>query len=132
MHGRFSAHKWAGRSLINNMKNQYPVRSTMSLAVRIVPCLLFVVSLAAQAATEEQINKRFTASPGGTVVVDVDFGSINVSTNAGSEVVVDVWRKVSRSSKSDEEKFLRDNPVKFDQEGGTVTIKCATKSVTRR
>jgi len=114
------------------MKNQNSIGSTTSVAVKIAACLLLLAALAAQAATEEQINKRFAAQPGGTVVVDVDFGSINVSTNSGSEVVVDVWRKVSRSSKSDEEKFLQDNPVKFDHEGGTVTIKCATKSVTRR
>src|SRR6266478_192500 len=114
------------------MKNRYLIGSTTSFVLRIAPCLVLVASLVAQAATEEQINKKFTAQPGGTVVVDVDFGSINVRTNAGSEVVVDVWRKVGRSSKSEEEKFLRDNPVKFDQNGNTVTIKCAAKTSTSR
>src|SRR4051812_23246459 len=75
------------------------------------------VSGTARAATEEQINKKFSVKPGGTVVVDIDFGSIEVSTNATSEVIVDVWRKVGRSSKSAEEQFLKDNPVKFSQDG---------------
>jgi hypothetical protein len=55
--------------------------------------------------------------------VEVDFGSIDVSTNATSEVVVDVWRKIGRKKKADEEALLRDNPVEFAQDGNTVTIR---------
>jgi len=86
--------------------------------------LLFLIgaSFAAQAATEEKLHKLFPAQPGGTVVVEVDFGTIDISTNATSEVVVDVWRKIGRRKKADEETFLRDNPVEFSQEGKTVTI----------
>src|SRR6266853_5147516 len=89
--------------------------------------LLPLVSGTARAATEEQINKKFSVKPGGTVVVDIDVGSIEVGTNATSEVVVDVWRKVGRSSKSAEEKFLKDNPVNFSQDGDTVTISLKSK-----
>jgi len=84
--------------------------------------LLLVNSIAAFAATEEKLHQQFPAQPGGAVVVEVDFGSINISTNATSEVVVDVWRKIGRKNKADEEAFLRDNPVKLTQEGNTVTI----------
>jgi len=68
---------------------------------------------AALAATEEQLNRHFAVQPGGKVVVDVDFGSINISTNAGNEVVVDVWRKIGRKSKAAEEEYLKANPVEF-------------------
>src|SRR5215475_11854400 len=91
-------------------------------------CGLMLLPLAANAATEEQINKKFSVKPGGTIVVDVDFGGIEVGTNATSEVVVDVWRKIGRSSKSAEETFLKDNPVNFSQNGDTVTITQKTKS----
>lgn len=91
-------------------------------------CGLIVLPLAVQATTEEQINKKFTVKPGGTVVVDIDFGGIEVGTNATSEVIVDVWRKVGRSSKSAEEKFLKDNPVNFSQDAETVTISSKSKS----
>jgi hypothetical protein len=91
--------------------------------------LLFLISaVAAQAATEEQLHQRFPAQPGATVVVEVDFGSIDVSTNATSEVVVDVWRKIGRRKKADEEAFLRDNPVEFSQDSRTVTIRSHGKS----
>ena len=91
--------------------------------------LLFLIgSVAALAATEEKLNHRFSVQPGGTVVVEVDFGNIDVSTNATSEVVVDVWRKIGRKKKADEEAFLRDNPVEFAQEGNTATIRSHGKS----
>ena len=91
-------------------------------------CGLIVLPLATQAATEEKVSKKFSVKTGGTIVVDVDVGGIDVGTNATGEVIVDVWRKASRSSKSDEEKFLKDNPVTFSQKGDTVTVRCKTKT----
>ena len=41
---------------------------------------------------------------------------------------MDVWRKIGRKKKADEEAFLRDNPVEFVQEGNTVTIRSHGKS----
>jgi hypothetical protein len=96
-------------------------------AVLVALCGSMVLPVTARAATEEQINKKFSVKPGGTVIVDIDFGGIDVGTNATSEVIVDVWRKVGRSSKSAEEKFLKDNPVNFSQEGDTVTISSKSK-----
>ena len=96
--------------------------------MKLIPILLFAGSLAVCAETEEQINKRFSVQPGGKLVVDVDFGSIDVRTNTTSEVVVDVYRKVSRRNKSSEEEFLRERPVTFSQEGDTVTIRSRAKS----
>src|SRR5215510_10947481 len=85
-------------------------------------------SVTATGATEEQINKKFSVKSGGTIVVDVDYGSIEVGTNATSEVIVDVWRKVGRSSKSAEETFLKENPVIFSQDGDKVTISQKSKN----
>jgi hypothetical protein len=80
-------------------------------------------SLAATGATEEKLNQRYAVHPGGKLLVEVDFGSIDVTTNATSEVVIDVWRKVTRKKKADEEAFLRDNPVSFSQDGSAVTVR---------
>ena len=85
--------------------------------------LWLLTSMAARAATEEQLHQQFTVQPGGRLVVDVDFGSVNVSTHAASEVVVDAWRSVTRSSKSAEEAFLEAHPVNFSQDGNTVAIR---------
>jgi len=91
--------------------------------------LLPLAALAALAATEEQLNQRFTAQPEGKLVVDVDFGSIDVVTHASAEVVVDVWRRITRKNKADEEEFLRDHPVSFSQDGNTVTVSSRRKGV---
>lgn len=90
--------------------------------------LLLASCLALSAETEEQLNKRFAVQTGGKLVVDVDFGSIDVSTNATSEVIVEVLRKVSRRNKTDEEAFLRERPVTFSQDGNTVTVHSRGKS----
>lgn len=75
------------------------------------------------AGTDEQLNKRFTVSPGGgKLVVDVGFGSIDVKTNGTSEVTIDVVRNVALGSKADEAEFFRDHPVSFSQDGDTVTV----------
>jgi len=84
--------------------------------------LLLASALALCAETEEKVTKRFTVQPGGTVVVDVDFGSIDVSTNDAKEVVVDVVRRVNRASQAEEEEFLANRPLTISPEGNTVTI----------
>ena len=85
--------------------------------------LLFVGSWAALAATEEQISPNFNVPPGGKLVVDVDFGSVTVTTNSVSGVTADVWRKVDRNNKAEEQKFLREYPVHFARDGSTVTVR---------
>ena len=93
-----------------------------TLIVLLASCLVVF------AETEEQLNKRFAVQSGGKLVVEVDFGSLEVNTNASNEVTVDVLRKVTRSSKADEETFLRDHPVSFSQDGNTVTISSRAKT----
>ena len=85
--------------------------------------LLLTASLAAFAETEEVINKRFAIHPGGKIVMDVGFGTIDVTTNGTSEVIVNVTRTVGRGRKDSEMDFFRDNPVTFSQEGDTVSIR---------
>jgi DUF4097 and DUF4098 domain-containing protein YvlB len=92
--------------------------------MKLISLLLLLTSCLAVAATEEQINKTFQVPAGGTLVVTVDFGSIDVSTNATDGVAVDVWRKITRKNKSDEEAFLRDHPVELILDGPTLTVRC--------
>jgi Putative adhesin len=92
--------------------------------MKLTMLVLALSSCAVLAATEEQTNKTFQVTSGGTLVVDVDFGSINVITNSTDAVVVNVWRKVTRSSVDKEHTFLSENPVVFMQEGNTVTVRC--------
>jgi len=89
--------------------------------------ILAFAPFCAQATTTEEIHKDFKVQAGGKLVLDVDSGGIEVGTNALSEVVVDVKRKITRKSKVDEDAFLKDSPVVFTQEGDNVTIRCREK-----
>ncbi|MGO8699735.1 MAG: DUF4097 family beta strand repeat-containing protein [Limisphaerales bacterium] len=94
--------------------------------------LFLLVSSAAFAATEENINKTFPVSPGGVLVVDVDFGTIALNTNAvAAEIAVDVWRKITRKDKDAEEQFIRENPIQFLHEGGNLTVRCRAREKIR-
>jgi len=85
--------------------------------------VMILASSAAYAASEEHFSKTFPGATGGTLIVDIDFGAIEVDTNAKpSEISVDVWRKVTRQTPQEEQGFLRDNPVQFSTEGSTLKI----------
>jgi DUF4097 and DUF4098 domain-containing protein YvlB len=95
------------------------------MKTRTTVILLLLASGAAFADTEENLSKTFPAAAGDALVVDVDFGAIDVSTNTTStQVAVDVWRKVTRKSEAEELSFLRENPVQFIPEDHTLTIRC--------
>jgi len=91
--------------------------------MKLASILLLSASLGALAATEEKLNRQFTVQPGGTVVVDVDFGSVEINTNATAQVSVEVWRKITRRSSTEEEEFIKKHPVEFTQDGNTVTVR---------
>ena len=95
--------------------------------MKLTTILFLLTACTTLAATEEQINKNFKAAPGGKLVVDVEFGAIDVASNATDEVTVDVWRKITRKDKETEEAFLRDHAVSFVQDGNTITVRCRHK-----
>ena len=84
---------------------------------------VLVAATSVLAATEENFSRSFAVAPGGKLVIDVDFGAIEVSTNAVSEVSVEVHRKVGLRSEAKEKEFLAERPVTFDQSADTVTVR---------
>lgn len=88
----------------------------------------FVVLLAgfthaALAAAEESLDRRFPVQPGAELVVDVDFGAIEISTNAQPEVAISVQRKVRAGSEKKEKEFLADRPVVLEQDGPRIVVR---------
>lgn len=76
-----------------------------------------------QGATEERIERRFEARPGGQVTVEVDFGAIEVVAHDRPEVTVEVWRQVKLGSERKEKEFLTDRPVSIEKEGNEVSVR---------
>jgi len=90
--------------------------------------LMLLSACVVSAATEDKINKTFTVSPGGELVVEVGFGSIEVVASPDfHEVSVEGWRKITRSSEADEVSFLKDNPIELSQEGNTVIVRAPAR-----
>lgn len=93
--------------------------------MKLIITLCLLISCTALAASEETTNRTFDAVAGGSLVVDVDWGSIAVTADpAAAKVEVSVWRKVTRRNTEAEEQFLREHPVQFLRRGDTVTVRC--------
>jgi DUF4097 and DUF4098 domain-containing protein YvlB len=93
--------------------------------------ILTVVSLTtinAFAATEENVHETRPAIPGGKLVVDVDFGSIDVTPGENDKVVIDAHRKIDSSSKAKEEEYFRAVPVTITTEGNKVIVRAIHKN----
>lgn len=73
--------------------------------------------------SEENIDQKFSVAPGGQLVVDVGFGSIDVATGGDNEVAVRIHRKIDAGDEAREKDFLAAAPVVVSQEGNVVTVR---------
>jgi len=78
----------------------------------LLPTALFAVG---------DLNRSFTVSPGGLLVVEAENGSITVDTDAGTSATVEIIPK-------DVDEFLRDYQYSISQEGNSIRVKIAAKS----
>ena len=86
------------KRLQNKCDGHRPPLQTLAL---ICFALIFFFS-SASALTEENVNITRDAKSGGKLVVDVEFGTIDVAPGDNDKVVVNASRKISASSKDKE------------------------------
>lgn len=82
--------------------------------------------LSASAETEDHLQKSFTVSPGGKLVMDVNVGSIEITASERKDVAIEVFRKAEARGfgGADREKAeLQKHEVTFTQEGNNVTVR---------
>ncbi len=92
-----------------------------------ISTILIAGALSAAAATEQNIHETRAAKPGGTLVVDVDFGSIEVAPGENDKVVIDAHRKIEASSKAKEEEYFKAVPLTITTEGDRVIVRAVHK-----
>ncbi|RKX30147.1 MAG: hypothetical protein DRP71_15540 [Verrucomicrobia bacterium] len=97
--------------------SHHPVRI---LAITVLSFLLTTV--ATQAMTTEEINRTLEAESGGTLIIKVDSGQIDVSGKSTSTVEIEISRSIGDSSKEKEADYLAKHPVTIEQEGNQITI----------
>jgi hypothetical protein len=85
--------------------------------------LFFIFTLVASAASEQNINQQKDAAPGGKLVVDVDFGTINVVTGSDDKVVIEAYRKIDFGDEAKEKEYFAAAPVAISQDGNIVTVR---------
>ncbi|MDQ3198319.1 MAG: DUF4097 domain-containing protein [Verrucomicrobiota bacterium] len=88
-----------------------------------ISTILVATMLTAVASTEDNVHETRAAKPGGQLVVEVDFGSINVAPGDNDKVVIAAYRKISASSKAKEEKYFKEVPVTITTEGDKIIVR---------
>jgi hypothetical protein len=91
-----------------------------------LPLLASVASAAAL--TTDTVNQQLDAGPGGKLVVDVDFGTVDVTTGDQAHVDVHAERKIDFENDSREKEFLGAAPITVTKEGNTVTVRARGRS----
>lgn len=85
--------------------------------------LLFVAATTTSALSEENVSQTLEGAPGGKLIVDVDFGTIDVSAGADDKISVMAHRKIDSDNQAQEKEYLASAPVTVSKEGNTVTIR---------
>lgn len=82
-------------------------------------------------ATEETWHHRSPASSEGRLVLDIEFGSIEVVTNGTSEVVLESVRRLSLGNRDKEAKFLSERPIQVEEKDGVLKVTALRKGGSR-
>ncbi len=95
-------------------------------------CLLLTIcaasALSAAAASEERINRELDARPGGKLLLDVDFGTVDLRTGADDKVAVEAFRSIDFGDEAKEKEYLTRAPITITAENNIVTVRArATK-----
>src|SRR5436309_10170655 len=95
------------------------------MQLAIARTLLFLLGLAGAAAalTTDNVAQQLDVTPGGKLVVDVDFGTVEVSAGAENHVDVDAERRIETDNEAREREYLAAAPITVSKDGNTVTVR---------
>jgi DUF4097 and DUF4098 domain-containing protein YvlB len=90
---------------------------------------LFVLltSVGALIAAEENLSQQLDVAAGGKLIVDVDFGTIQVDGAADGKVSVEAHRLVEFGNDAKEKEYLAGAPITVTKEGNEVTVRSRRK-----
>jgi hypothetical protein len=99
----------------------HPIQGITTI-VRVIGLLVIGASSAA-ALSEENVNEQVDSAPGGKIVVEVDFGTVDLAAGGDDKVVVAVHRKIDSRNEALEKEYLAAVPVTVTKEGTTVLVR---------
>jgi DUF4097 and DUF4098 domain-containing protein YvlB len=93
-----------------------------------VSSILLAFTLSVSTASEEKFNRETAASPGGKLVVDVNFGNIELSPGNDAKVAVEAFRSIDFGDEAREKEYLAAASITMTTEGNTVTLRARGKT----
>ena len=107
------------RASINGCSNRMNQKTTFLRVATI-----FVAStLSAVAASEERINREVDVRSGGKLVLDVDFGTVDLRTGADDKVAVEAFRSIDFGDEAKEKEYLARAPITITTENNIVIVR---------
>ena len=100
--------------------------------LRLSLLLLALSASTGWALSEQNSNQEFDAASGGRLIVDVDFGTIDVSAGPDGKVSVEAKRKLDCGDEAREKEYFADAPLLVAKEGDTVTVRVRRQNRDRR
>ena len=85
--------------------------------------LLWAAACSAFALSEQRADEQFDMAAGAKLIVDVDFGTVDVSRGADNKIAVNVYRKIDSSNEAKEKEYLAATPLTIVKEGNTVAVR---------
>jgi DUF4097 and DUF4098 domain-containing protein YvlB len=87
------------------------------------PLVLLATALTAIAVSEENVEQTTDTAPGGKLIVDVDFGTIDIAPGDDSHVMVKAYRKIVAGSPAQEKEYTDATPITITTQGHTTTVR---------
>ena len=84
---------------------------------------VLLVSVSASIAAEENLSQQIDVAPGAKLVVDVEFGTIQVGAGAEGKIALDAHRMVEFGNEAKEKEYLAAAPITVTKEGNVVTVR---------
>src|SRR5579864_6962138 len=88
---------------------------------------VLLISLSASVASEDNLSQQIDVTPGGTLIVDVDFGTIQVGAGADGKVALEAHRRVEFGDETKEKQYLAAAPITVTKDGNIVTVRARRK-----
>jgi hypothetical protein len=85
--------------------------------------LLWAAACSAFALSEQRADEQFDMAAGAKLIVDVDFGTVDVSRGADNKIAVNIYRKIDSSNEAKEKEYLAATPLTIVKEGNTVAVR---------
>ena len=103
-----------------------PIHKNMFTTLRNTLFIL-LISLSASVASEENISQQIDVASGGKLIVDVDFGTVQVGAGADGKVALEGHRVVEFGNETKEKEYLAGAPITVTKEGNVVTVRSRRK-----